>query len=264
MKQKITTSVTIICFCIVLCLGFFTQKTYAQLEVDKDIIIGIETLAQETSDDAVTDIAFTDIDLSTDNLLKFEQNPVDYTAQTDTLNTAKDLSSVCDSEINNAIQEYKAEQARIAAEKAAAAEKAKVKNEIASRAGMYGRLTISGTSVNVALISCSLYGNSQVVVDARDSAAFITDFATVIIADHVNQGFSAMKSAVPGSTKAYINRGDYTDTYICTANFQGHNTGSDLTDASYNSVLNGNPGGLLMYTCNENWQNVTITYWSKI
>ena len=135
--------------------------------------------------------------------------------------------------------------------------------------GMYGRLTIPSIGVDVGLYYCSDDAGSraQKIVDAVDSAAYMDqgDAVGAIIADHKHQGFSAIKKAVPYETYAYIDYGSHTQTYVCTAVGLGHNYGNDLVD--WNGVsLNYDhiPGGLAMYTCNENWNNVTITYWQPV
>ena len=41
----------------------------------------------------------------------------------------------------------------------------------------------------------------------------------------------------------------------------GHNTGSDLTDNNYNSVVRKwNPNGITLYTCVNGWRNVRIAF----
>ena len=135
--------------------------------------------------------------------------------------------------------------------------------------GMYGRLTIPSVGIDVGLYYCKSNSGStaQSIVNAADSAAFIDQIHVTgaIIADHNNQGFEAMKNSKPNETYAYIDFGSYTQTYICTAIGLGHNYDNDLVD--WNGVsLNYDyiSGGLAMYTCNENWQNVTISYWQPI
>ena len=136
---------------------------------------------------------------------------------------------------------------------------ATVAEEIEKR-GITCRLTIPSVGVNVACF-WSTGSNLQTLVDNTDSAAFFPRYNDVrVIADHRHQGFSAMKSSTIG-TKAYLDYGSYVETYTCIANFKGHNTGAYLTDNDGNNVSDLYPGKLVMYTCNENWQNVTITIW---
>ena len=132
-----------------------------------------------------------------------------------------------------------------------------VQDEINKR-GITCRLTIPSVGVNVACFWAS--SNLQSYVDASDSAAFFNYGYQDVIADHRHQGFSAMKGSAIGSY-AYLDYGSYKKTYVCVANFKGHNTGSSLTDLEGNDIAYMNEGGIAMYTCNENWQNVTITLW---
>ena len=141
-------------------------------------------------------------------------------------------------------------------------------NKIEKKMGTAGRLTIPDVGVDVALYNASLYGGSQGIVDAHDSAAYMQDawglYNSVLIADHWNQGFDAMKSSVPDATKAYAKTSSGTIEYICVANFTGHNTGRDLTDDDYKRITNLYSDGLIMYTCNDHWSNVTITFWAPM
>ena len=43
-----------------------------------------------------------------------------------------------------------------------------------------------------------------------------------------------------------------------------HNTGSILTDADYNSIENDNAGDILCYTCNSNWEDITIVFFTAM
>ena len=141
-------------------------------------------------------------------------------------------------------------------------------NKIEKKMGTAGRLTIPSVGVDVALYNASLYGGSQGIVDAHDSAAYMQDawglYNSVLIADHWNQGFDAMKHSVPDVTKAYIQTNSGTIEYICVANFTGHNTGTDLTDNDYKRIVNLYSDGLIMYTCNDHWSNVTIIFWAPM
>ena len=174
----------------------------------------------------------------------------------DEFSLAVEASKIGDDVIIKRVKDYENEQ-----------EKIKVKSQMKSRGGMIGRLKIPDVGFDVALIRASIYNGShnQAVVDAKDSAAWIYDWGdAILIADHNNQGFELMKASIPNKTKAYINNGDTIKTYICTKNIKGHNTGSSITDLNYRRLNGDNDGGLIMYTCNENWRNITITYWKEI
>lgn len=134
--------------------------------------------------------------------------------------------------------------------------------------GTAGRLTIPSVGIDVALYACSSSGEyaaeQQRIVDDIDSAAYIDQVYTNghIIADHNHQGFDAIKSCIPYETYAYINFGSYIQRYVCTGIGSGQNLGNNLIDWNGRSLnYDPIPGGLAMYTCNENSTNVTITYW---
>ena len=118
-----------------------------------------------------------------------------------------------------------------------------------------GRFKIPAVGVNVACYASS----SQATVDAADSAAYFYTSGHLTIADHKHQGFSAIRSCSKGM-KASLSTSSGTKNYICVDRINGHNTGYELTDANYNSIDSMYPGTLVLYTCNENWQNVTIVF----
>ena len=119
-----------------------------------------------------------------------------------------------------------------------------------------GRWKIPAVNIDVAC-----YGNNaQVTVDNVDSAAYYVNSGHQVIADHNYQGFSAIGSCKPG-TLAYLEKRDgQVVSYYCVAVIKGHNTEDALTDESYVSIDKLYPGTLVNYTCNENWQNVTIAF----
>ena len=118
-----------------------------------------------------------------------------------------------------------------------------------------GRFSVPSVSVDVACYDSA----SQATVDAADSAAYFFSCGHTIIGDHVNQGFSAIKSCSVGTT-ACLKTENGEARYTCVDVIQGHNTGTALTDAAYCSIENLYPGALVCYTCNENWQNVTLVF----
>lgn len=118
-----------------------------------------------------------------------------------------------------------------------------------------GRVIMPGL-MDLSLTNCDVYV-SQSVIDNGGAARF--DFKGMdIVCGHRHLGFNAMKSAEVGQTHAYIDGVEY----VCTAKFIGHNTSTDLTDNDGNVISW--TDGIVMYTCNENWQNVTISYWTKV
>ncbi len=132
--------------------------------------------------------------------------------------------------------------------------------------GNVGRLFIPSAGVNVALNYVDDNTGdeaAQAICDAEDSAAYMVFSSSdeVWIGDHNFQGFDAIKSVVPG-TQAYIKNTDGTiDSYICTEIDQATNTGYDLVTADGRSASKINAGGIIMYTCNDDWTSVTATFW---
>ena len=119
-----------------------------------------------------------------------------------------------------------------------------------------GRWKIPAVNIDVAC-----YGNNaQATVDNEDSAAYYVNSGHQVIADHNYQGFSAIGNCKPG-TLAYLEKRDgQVISYYCVAVIKGHNTEDTLTDESYVPIDKLYPGTLVNYTCNENWQNVTIAF----
>lgn len=143
-----------------------------------------------------------------------------------------------------------------------------VVEEMASRPGMIGRLTIADVGINVALFGRDLREDNQAIVDAVDSAAYIyTDVlgdVRDIISDHDNQGFDGIKRAVVGQTVATIDFGTQQEKYVCIEKYNhGQNVLTDLLADDGTSVLYQHSPGLIMYTCNADG-SVTITCWTPM
>ena len=119
-----------------------------------------------------------------------------------------------------------------------------------------GRWKIPAVNIDVAC-----YGNNaQVTVDNVDSAAYYVNSGHQVIADHNYQGFSAIGRCTP-PTLAHLDKRDaQVVSSYCVAVIKGHNTEDALTDESYVPIDKLHPGTLVNYTCNENWQNVTIAF----
>ena len=134
-----------------------------------------------------------------------------------------------------------------------------------------GRLIIPTLGHSVALESRSAYDQDlQAVTDASDEACDVranTGWGSLeCIADHVNQGFSAIKSAQIG-TRAYIYRqSGAVETYECINICQGTNDGSNIIVNGTNEMswTPGANGDLYMYTCNQDWMHVTVVFWRRI
>ena len=141
-----------------------------------------------------------------------------------------------------------------------------ISEEPAYTFGTAGRLEIPSVGVGVALYITDLYQqNVQSVVDAWDSAAvFPYRDSVTVIADHNNQGFASLKNVGVGDTAFISQQNGSFDTYVCTrVCYNGHNLGTELVDEYGEQVESNIDGELIMYTCNDCWQNITITYWQR-
>lgn len=127
-------------------------------------------------------------------------------------------------------------------------------------AGFCGRLSVPQVGLNVAMYSSP----SQSVCDREDSACCfnLSSYAGYIIADHNNQDFAVLPQVSAGTVGGIIDANGDVTFIVCTDVFQGHNTGSKITDGDYNNVLG--TADYLMYTCLDCWQNVQICRWSVI
>lgn len=153
------------------------------------------------------------------------------------------------------------------------------------RYGDKGRLIIPSVGVSVALYQCDWFnktGKGQTCVDNYDSAAWlvaenIPDYwadyfdNSVIIADHTEQGFNAIKSMTYGDV-AYIYNSDGTCEkyeYVKT-DYNGSNVENYIPERNYNlwkprwsdgqyaTVGHEFPEYITMYTCNDWYGSITL------
>ena len=132
--------------------------------------------------------------------------------------------------------------------------------EMDARAGMFGRLVIPDSGINVALFTDgegeTLAEKRQGICDAEDSAALYYDEEGAVIADHNNQGFATLINVLPGQ-KAYIITSDSVIELICSKLIDGHNNNNKgLVDENYEPIRNA--GDFICYTCKETWLDVRI------
>ena len=132
--------------------------------------------------------------------------------------------------------------------------------EMDARAGMFGRLVIPDSGINVALFTDgegeTLAEKRQGICDAEDSAALYYDEEGAVIADHNNQGFAALINVLPGQ-KAYIITSDSVFELVCSKLIDGHNNNhKGLVDENYEPI--NNAGDFICYTCKETWFDVRI------
>lgn len=165
-----------------------------------------------------------------------------------------DLTAELDARMQKHLEELEA--IRIAQEKAAeeARRREQEKQWQGVPAGASGRLRIPAYGISIPLYS----GVSQGIVDASDSAAMFGLNGVTVIADHWNQnGFSAVRNMAVG-TAVYI---DYPGGSVAQYHVNYCGTGTNATTNllfSDGTPVDARYGGLIMYTCLSNWQNVAI------
>lgn len=159
------------------------------------------------------------------------------------------------------------------------------------RYGDMGRLIIPNVGVSVALYKCDWFDKphrGQACVDNYDSAAWLVsedvpDFwsayfdNSVIIADHNEQGFNAIKSMKPGDF-AYIYHSDgicEQYEYVKT-DYNGSNVERYMPEINYNlwkpqwsdghyaTAGNEYPEYITMYTCNDWYGSITLVLLKRV
>lgn len=138
--------------------------------------------------------------------------------------------------------------------------------------GTLGRLYSPDLGINVGLNYSDMDSPSgpdvQYLVDMPDSALLMEykGFSSFLVADHWNQGFEAIKSSVPELTAIYrVTSGSVTK-YVCEKVFGGYNVDAyhGIVDENGDFVLEMLDEGLCLYTCNESWRNVTVTFYKPV
>lgn len=139
-------------------------------------------------------------------------------------------------------------------------------SELEERPGMTGRLYIPEDQIDVAVFDTrgmNAWGRQR-AVDMEDSAAMFYLEKQCVIGDHNLQGFQNIRKSEEGKTIAYFQKGNETEIYRCIETGKGTNTGSTILDKNGKSVKERNDESILLYTCNENWQNISYTVWEQI
>lgn len=128
-------------------------------------------------------------------------------------------------------------------------------DEIKTNIGI-GRLKVK--DINVELYD----NNKQETCDREDSACYYKQGEGYIIADHNTQAFKTLKNVGVGDVATIIFSTGTSKQYKCVKAINGHNTGNNITDENGVSLYNSN--ALLMYTCRDKWQNITIRLFDEI
>lgn len=153
------------------------------------------------------------------------------------------------------------------------------------RYGDRGRLIIPNVGVSVALYQCDWFdktGKGQTCVDSYDSAAWlvaenIPDYwadyfdNSVIIADHTEQGFNAIKSMTCGDIAYIYNSDGSCEKYeYVKTDYNGSNVENYIPERNYNlwkprwsdgqyaTIGHKFPEYITMYTCNDWYGSITL------
>ena len=172
----------------------------------------------------------------------------------ETINYAKEISKLCDDEIERTIENYQYQQVITAAQRKAAA-----------TPGMVGTLIVPSVGINVPLFYVDLYAagtaGTQAVVDNPHSCAYIIGSipGAAVLADHQNQDFGALDGVRVGATGAIVTADAVID-IIATTVMDGHNVGP-LVDKNMNPI--GAIAPYIAYTCQGDWHNIRIVGFSE-
>ena len=247
--KKLVAEVIYIVVCLMLVIGLSTvvfasvdeqqaginRVNAMKIQTEEMEKVALQPLVSQEEKKAIAVVALNDAVMATSEI-----------DNSDEFDNAKAGADAFDDAISESIQATKRK------EEAAAAKKAQEAASSASAGGAAGRLVIHDLGINVGMV----YGCSQAIVDAPDSAAVWGAGSGLVIADHWNQNhYTNIQYSVPGSTIAYVNGAPY----VCIAYLQGHNTGDTITDNNYSDIMNTlGAGQVLLYTCNGCRQNVHI------
>lgn len=129
----------------------------------------------------------------------------------------------------------------------------------------YGRLYIPDVGVDVSLIyiDYSNYRRAAEIVNAKDSAAFLSYDTSPVIADHNYQGFSEIKKCIIG-TKAFIKQKDKLLVYECVGIDHGINDTRYVYDSAGLNIYSYSSDMLTLYTCASDWQHVYLVKFHKV
>ena len=125
---------------------------------------------------------------------------------------------------------------------------------------IHGTLHIPNVGITVDLYS----GYSQSIVDRKNSAAYFScaPYDCTAIADHNYQTFANLHKVKKGASGYITKKNGQKIKIKCISAFNGHNTGSELTNNSGKSVMNG--CDYIMYTCRGSSKNVFICKWKRV
>ena len=124
--------------------------------------------------------------------------------------------------------------------------------------GDFGRLYIGDFSVALWAIE------EQWLVDEENAAAVYFRDGSLVIGDHANQGFDVIKDLSLGDACEIKHADGSVGVYVCKEiDYNCHNTGYDLVRSDWTTLCSGY-SDIVMYTCNESWQDVTCVWFDKV
>lgn len=133
-----------------------------------------------------------------------------------------------------------------------------------------GDLIIEVADINVPCVLVFTSEKQAKYVDKPNCASimpagsYIEGHETWIIGDHNYQGFSRIERCEIGDTAKFVAKDGTVTLYEVTANFTGHNRHNDLQYEDGTSVIEDNYGGIILYTCMDNPENVRIVFLQPI
>lgn len=248
--KKLVAEIIYIVVCVMIVIGLSTvvfasvdeqqaginRVNAMKIQTEEMEKVAAQSVVSEEAEKAMTVAALNDAVIATSEIDNSEE-----------FDNTKAGADAFDDAISESIKETKRKEEAAAAKKAQEAAASS-----ASAGGAAGRLVIPDLGINVGMV----YGCSQAIVDAPDSAAVWGAGGGLVIGDHWHQNnYTNIQYSVPGSTIAYVNGAPY----VCVAYFHGHNTGDTLTDNNFNDVMNTlGVGQVLLYTCNGSSYNIHI------
>lgn len=146
-----------------------------------------------------------------------------------------------------------------------------VRNSVADLPlGTAGRLYSEDIGLNVSVEHYDMFSKrnsnaeAQKIVDRKDTAIWMDyHINTMVIGDHYDQDFEAIKQSVPGETVLYLVSRDGVQRFVCQKVEKGHNDGETILAEDGTDLLLEDPGGLLLYTCDGSWKNIFIAQYKN-
>lgn len=128
-----------------------------------------------------------------------------------------------------------------------------------------GHLTVQTLNIDVPLYKTDILydpDGAQEIVDRENAAAYFIYDGVQVIANHNSQGFAVLDYAVPGIEAELVLDGEVSH-WSCISVKDGHNKEEDIVDEDGISISEFGKDRLVLYTCKDSWEDITITVWEK-